>query len=100
VIAALLTQVLKVDEEADMILLNVDLLLAGGDGLVGHKGRTGVRLHGGDWESASEQIHVNLSKLIKDQLNSPCCSVSSAWACILFESWNPDRLRQATKDAP
>jgi hypothetical protein len=69
--AALLTQIVKVDEQAKMVLLNVDLVVAAADGLLSHSGRTAwVALHGGNWESESERIHTRLSNILENQLNS------------------------------
>jgi hypothetical protein len=69
--AALLTQIVKVDEQAKMVLLNVDLVVAAADGLLSHSGRTAwVALHGGNWESESQRIHTRLSNILENQLNS------------------------------
>ena len=68
--AALLTRIVKVDEQAKRILLNVDLVVAAADGLLSHSGRTAwVALHGGDWESESQRIHTRLSNVLENQLN-------------------------------
>jgi hypothetical protein len=69
--AALLTRIVKVDEQAKMVLLNVDLVVAAADGLLSHSGRTAwVALHGGDWESESQRIHTRFSNILENQLNS------------------------------
>ncbi|MBV8211619.1 MAG: hypothetical protein JOZ08_00155 [Verrucomicrobia bacterium] len=68
---ALLTRIVKVDEQKKMALLNVDLLVVCADGLLSHSGRTAwVALHGGDWESESQRIHTRLSSILNNQVNS------------------------------
>jgi hypothetical protein len=69
--AALLTRIVKVDEQAKMVLLTVDLVVAASDGLLSYSDRTAwVALHGGDWESESQSIHARLSNVLENQLNS------------------------------
>ena len=69
--AALLTRIVKFDEEKQMVLISVDLLMAGADGLLSHNGRTAwVTLNGTDWESEGHRIHTRLSDILQSQLKS------------------------------
>ena len=66
---ALLTRVLKVDEHAKIALINLDLLLADEGGLVTHKGLTvSLLCRDGDWQSPSEALHSEFSKLLEQSL--------------------------------
>ena len=68
---ALLTKVLKVDEQAKKALINLDLVLADEDGLVSHEGLTvSLIFHDGDWRSQTEALHSEFSKLLEQQLSS------------------------------
>jgi len=68
--AALLTHVLKVDEQAKTALINLDLVVADEDGLVNHEGLTvSLVLQDGDWQSGSEALHSKFSKLLEQQLS-------------------------------
>jgi hypothetical protein len=67
----LLTQVLKVDEQAKTALINLDLVLADEDGLVSHEGlRVSLIFRDGDWRSESEALHSEFSKLLEERLSS------------------------------
>jgi hypothetical protein len=68
---ALLTQVLKVDQQARTALINLDLVLADEDGLISHEGLTvSLALRDGDWRSESEALHSECSKLLEERLGS------------------------------
>ena len=68
---ALLTRVLKVDEQAKKVLINLDLVLADEGGLVRHEGLTvSLVLHDGDWQSQTEALHSEFSNLLEQQLSS------------------------------
>ena len=69
--AALLTRVLKVDEQAKTALINLDLVLADEDGLVSREALTvSLILQDGDWQSQSEAIHSEFSRLLEHRLSS------------------------------
>ena len=89
--AALLTQIVKVDEQAKMVLLNVDLVVAAADVLVSHSGCTArVAFHGDDWESESQRIHTRLSNILENQLNS-FSELGFDWARFLSASIDDSR---------
>ena len=68
---ALFTRVLKVDEQAKTALINLDLVLADEDGLVIHDGLTvSLIFHDGEWQSESEALHSEFSKLLQEELRS------------------------------
>jgi hypothetical protein len=68
---ALLTQVLKVDEQAKKALINLDLVLADEADLVRHEGFTvSLVLHDGDWQSQIEALHSEFSKHLEQQLST------------------------------
>jgi hypothetical protein len=70
--AALLTRVVRIDEEGDKVLLNMDLVVTDSDGRLSHNGHTAwVSFGESGWESECEKVHADLSKLLEDRLNSP-----------------------------
>jgi hypothetical protein len=69
--AALLIRVLRVDEHAKMMLVNVDLLSVRADGSVNYSGRTQWLSFGGsNWESASQSLHKRLSGFLDDRVKA------------------------------
>jgi hypothetical protein len=90
---ALLTQVLKVDEQAKTALINLDLVLADEDGLVSHEGLTlSLIFHDGDWQSESEALHSEFSKLLEERLSSTSLFGAPVLAALLAMS-EPRDLR-------
>ena len=70
--AALLTRVIRINEEGDKALLNMDLVVTDSDGRVSHNQHAAwVPFADGSWESESEKVHENLSGLLADRLHSP-----------------------------
>jgi len=68
---ALMTQVLKVDEQAKTLLVKLDVVLADEGGLVSHEGLTvSLVFQNGDWQSQSEAIHSEFSRLLEHRLSS------------------------------
>jgi hypothetical protein len=69
--AALLTRILKVDQRAKVVLLNIDVVVADAVGLVSHNGRTvWLPFCDGDWEAESQRIHAKVTELLEKQLNT------------------------------
>jgi hypothetical protein len=70
--AALLTRVVRFNEEGDKALLNMDLVVTDSDGRVTHNQHAAwVSFADSSWESESEKVHETLSRLLEDRLNSP-----------------------------
>jgi len=70
--AALLTRVIRINEEGDKVLLNMDLVVADSDGRVSHNQHAArVSFVDGSWESESAKVHATLSKLLEDRFHSP-----------------------------
>ena len=70
--AALLTRVIRINKEGDKALLNMDLVVTDSDGRVSHNQPAAwVSFADGSWESESEKVHENLSRLLEDRLHSP-----------------------------
>jgi len=70
--AALLTRVIRINEEGDKVLLNMDLVVSDSDGRVSHhKPAAWVSFADGGWESESTKVHESLSRLLEDRLHSP-----------------------------
>ena len=70
--AALLTRVIRINEEGDKALLNMDLVVTDSDGRVSHNQHAAwVPFVDGSWESESAKVHENLSRLLEDRLHSP-----------------------------
>ena len=89
--AALLTQILKVDEKAKTALINVDLVLAEEDGLVSHEGLTvSLKFDDGDWQSASEALHSEFSELLEERLSNTALLDAPDLAALLAISEPPD----------
>jgi hypothetical protein len=69
---ALLTRVIRVNDQGDKVLLNMDLVATDSDGRVSHNEHAAwVPFADGSWESESAKVHANLSKLLEDRFNSP-----------------------------
>jgi hypothetical protein len=70
--AALLTRVIRTNEEGDKVLLNMDLVVTDSDGRVSHNQHAAwVSFVDGSWESESAKVHESLSRLLQDRLHSP-----------------------------
>ena len=70
--AALLTRVIRVNEQGDKVLLNMDLVVTDSDGRVSHNQHAAwVSFADGSWESESEKVHANLSRFLEDRRHSP-----------------------------
>ena len=70
--AALRTRVIRVNDQGDKVLLNMDLLVTDSDGRVSHNQHAAwVSFADGSWESESAKVHENLSRLLEDRLHSP-----------------------------
>ncbi|MBV8481686.1 MAG: hypothetical protein JO077_02350 [Verrucomicrobia bacterium] len=70
--AALLTRVIRSNEQGDKILLNMDLVVTDSDGRVSQNQHAAwVSYPDGDWESESAKVHATLSRLLEDRLHSP-----------------------------
>jgi len=73
--AVLLTRVVRLNKTADKVLLKLDLVITNSDGRVAHNPHGAwVSCADGDWESASQKAHADLSKLLQDRINSPLLS--------------------------
>jgi hypothetical protein len=70
--ATLLTRVVRINDQRDKVLLNMELVVTDSDGRTSHNQRAAwVSFADGTWESESAKVHVNLSELLEDRFNSP-----------------------------
>ena len=70
--AALLTRVIRINEQGDKALLNMDLVVTDSEGRVSHNQHAAwVSFADGSWESESAKVHAHLSTLLEDRLHSP-----------------------------
>ena len=70
--AALLTRIIRTNEEEDKVLLNMDLVVTDSDGRVSHNQHAAwVSFADGSWESESAKVHESLSRFLEDRLHSP-----------------------------
>lgn len=70
--ATLLTRVVRIDDQRDRVLLNMELVVTHSDGRTSHDQRAAwVSFTDGTWESESTKVHANLSELLEDRFNSP-----------------------------
>jgi hypothetical protein len=70
--ATLLTRVIRINDQQNKVLLNMDLVVTDSDGRTSHNQHTAwVSFADGAWESASAKVHATLSELLEDRFNSP-----------------------------
>ena len=70
--AALLTRVIRINDQRDKVLLNMDLVVTDSDGRTSHNQHAAwVPFADGIWESESAKVHATLSELLADRFNSP-----------------------------
>jgi hypothetical protein len=70
--ATLLTRVIRINDQRDKVLLNMDLVLTDSDGRTSHNQHAAwVPFADGTWESESAKVHENLSALLEDRFHSP-----------------------------
>jgi hypothetical protein len=70
--ATLLTRVIRINEQRDKVLLNLELIVTDSDGRTSHDQHAAwVSFADGTWESESAKVHANLSELLEDRFNSP-----------------------------
>ena len=70
--AALLTRVIRSNEQGEKVLLNMDLVVTDSDGRVSHNQHAAwVSCADGSWESESAKVHATLSGLLQDRFHSP-----------------------------
>ena len=70
--AALLTRVVRINEQGDKALLNMDLVVTDSDGRVSHNQHaTWVSFADSSWESESAKVHADLSRFLEDRFHSP-----------------------------
>jgi hypothetical protein len=70
--AALLTRVIRINDQRDKVLLNMDLVVTDSDGWTSHNQHAAwVPFADGTWESESAKVHATLSELLEDRFNSP-----------------------------
>ena len=70
--AALLTRVIRINDQRDKVLLNMDLVVTDSDGRTSHNQHAAwVPFADGIWESESAKVHATLSELLEDRFNSP-----------------------------
>jgi hypothetical protein len=70
--ATLLTRVVRINDQRDKVLLNMELVVTDSDGRTSHDQHAAwVSLADSTWESESAKVHANLSELLKDRFNSP-----------------------------
>lgn len=70
--AALLTRVIRINDQRDKVLLNMDLVVTDSDGRTSHNQHAAwVPFADGTWESESAKVHATLSELLEDRLHSP-----------------------------
>ena len=70
--ATLLTRVIRINDQRDKVLLNMELVVTDSDGRTSHDQHAAwVSLVDGTWESESAKVHENLSELLEDRFNSP-----------------------------
>lgn len=70
--AALLTRVIRINDQRDKVLLNMDLVVTDSDGRTSHNQHAAwVPFADGTWESESAKVHATLSELLEDRFNSP-----------------------------
>jgi hypothetical protein len=68
----LLTRVIRINDQRDKVLLNMELVVTDSDGRTSHdQHATWVSFADGTWESESAKVHANLSELLEDRFNSP-----------------------------
>jgi hypothetical protein len=90
---ALLTQVLKLDRQAKTALINLDLVIADERGLISHEGLTvSLSVQDGDWQSPSEALHSEFTKLLKQRLSGTKLFAAPGLAALLASS-EPHDLR-------
>ena len=70
--AALLTRVIRINDQRDKVLLHMDLVVTDSDGRTSHNQHAAwVPFADGTWESESAKVHATLSELLEDRFNSP-----------------------------
>ena len=70
--AALLTRVIRSNEQGDKVLLHMDLVVTDSDGRTSHNQHAAwVSFADGSWESESAKVHADLSSLLEDRFHSP-----------------------------
>ena len=70
--ATLLTRVIRINDQRDKVLLNMELVVTDSDGRTSHDQHAAwVSFADGTWEFESAKVHANLSELLEDRLNSP-----------------------------
>jgi hypothetical protein len=70
--ATLLTRVIRINDEQNKVLLNMDLVVTDLNGRTSHNQHAAwVSLADGAWESESAKVHATLSELLEDRFNSP-----------------------------
>ena len=70
--ATLLTRVIRINDQRDKVLLNMELVVTDSDGRTSHdQHAVWVSFADGTWEIESEKVHANLSELLEDRFNSP-----------------------------
>ena len=70
--AALLTRIIRINDQRDKVLLNMDLVVTDSDGRTCHNQHAAwVPFADGTWESESAKVHATLSELLEDRFNSP-----------------------------
>lgn len=70
--ATLLTRVIRINDQRDKVLLNMELVVTDSDGRTSHDQHAAwVPFADGSWEFESAKVHANLSELLEDRFNSP-----------------------------
>ena len=70
--AALLTRVIRINDQREKVLLHMDLVVTDSDGRTSHNQHAAwVPFADGTWESESAKVHATLSELLEDRFNSP-----------------------------
>jgi hypothetical protein len=70
--ATLSTRVIRINDQRDKVLLNMELVVTDSDGRTSHDQRAAwVSFADGTWESESAKAHANLSELLEDRFSSP-----------------------------
>jgi hypothetical protein len=68
----LLTRVIRINDQRDKVLLNMELVVTDSDGRTSHDEHAAwVSFADGTWEFESAKVHANLSELLEDRFNSP-----------------------------
>ena len=70
--ATLLTRVIRINDQRDKVLLNIEMVVTDSDGRTSHDQHAAwVSFADGTWEFESAKVHTNLSELLEDRFDSP-----------------------------